>query len=181
MNPAELIQHWRFRNHRVQLAHYDSARFFAGLHLLLGVPASVLSTLVGTAIFSTLSKSHTASMPTEDGSIVVQIAVGFLSVLAAILTGLQTFLKNAEQAERHRIAGARFANLKHRIELVATLPPSSDEELRKELLSIESRWAKLREESPTLPTFIWKRIERSLPFEDHQNRYPGLGNLASAK
>ena len=163
MLPSELILHWRFRNHRVQLAHYESARQFERIHLWLGLPAIALSTLVGTTVFATLSNA---------ADVKVQIAVGFLSVGAAVLTGLQTFLKYSELSEKHRLAGAKFANLKHRIELLMAIPPSTEAELEAALISIEETWSKLREETPTLPTRIWRHIERTVLFDEHQRRYP---------
>jgi hypothetical protein len=165
MSPSELIEHWRFRNHRVQLAHYESARRFERLHLWLGLPAIALSTLVGTTVFATLSNA---------ADVTVQIAVGLLSVAAAVLTGLQTFLKYSELSEKHRLAGAKFANLKHRIELLVALPPSTEAELKEALISIEETWSKLREESPTLPTRVWRHIEQTVSFEEHQRRYPNF-------
>lgn len=153
MTIPELIEQWRFRVHRVQLAHYECARRFERLHLWLGLPAIALSTLVGTTVFSSLEKA---------ADVRLQICVGLLSVVAAVLTGLQTFLRYAELAERHRLAGARFANLKHRIELLTTL--SADADIREQLVAIEETWAKLREESPTLPSSVWRRIERRIVF-----------------
>ena len=163
MSPSELIEQWRFRNHRVQLAHYESARRFERLHLWLGLPAVALSTLVGTTVFATLSKAP---------DIAVQILVGLLSVAAAVLIGLQTFLKYSELAEKHRMAGAKFANLKHRMELLATLPPETEGELREALASIEDTWSKLREESPTLPTRVWRHIEKSVLIEEYHHHVP---------
>jgi hypothetical protein len=163
MSPSDLIAQWHFRNHRVQLAHYESARRFERLHLWLGLPAIAFSTLVGTTVFATLSKTT---------DLMVQVTIGLLSVLAAVLMGLQTFLKYSELAEKHRMAGAKFANLKHRIELLATLPPTTDSELREALAAIEESWSKLREESPTLPTQVWRHIERTVSLEKSQLQSP---------
>lgn len=153
MTISELIEQWRFRSHRVQLAHYECARRFERLHLWLGLPAIALSTLVGTAVFSSLEKSADAKL---------QIIVGLLSVLAAVLTGLQTFLRYGELGDKHRLAGARFANLKHRIEMLMTQPDGP--EVASQLVGIEEAWAKLREESPSLSSKIWKRVERDVKF-----------------
>ena len=150
---SKLIQLWQFRNHRVQLAHYECARRFERFHLWLGLPAVALSTFVGTAVFSTLEKS---------ADIKFQIGVGLLSVTAAVLTVLQTFLRYGELAEKHRLAGARFANLKHRIELLMTLPAEAD--IRSQLATIEETWAKVREESPSLSASVWERIEKQVKF-----------------
>jgi hypothetical protein len=156
MSPSELIEQWTLRVHRVQMAHYESARLFERLHLWLGLPAIALSTLVGTAVFASLSRAAELSL---------QIVIGLLSVAAAVLTGLQTFLKYSELAERHRLAGARFANLKHRLELLVMSPPATADDLRQSLGSIEESWAKCREESPTLPARIWRRIEGAAAFD----------------
>lgn len=153
MLKADLLKYWRFRIHRVQIAHYECARYFERLHLWLGLPAVVLSTVVGTTVFASLSKVT---------DLAFQIAVGLLSVIAAVLTGLQTFLRYSELAERHRLVGARFANLKHRIELLTAFPPATEAEFNSSLQSVEDAWSKLREESPMLPGRIWKRIEKAI-------------------
>lgn len=153
MQKDELLEYWRFRMHRVQLAHYECARHFERLHLWLGLPAVALSTLVGTTVFASLSKVTDISL---------QITVGLLSVVAAVLTGLQTFLRYSELAEKHRLAGARFANLKHRIELLTAFPPATETEYNSSLHGVEEVWSKLREESPMLPGRIWRRIEKSV-------------------
>ncbi|MGD0570302.1 MAG: SLATT domain-containing protein [Candidatus Sulfotelmatobacter sp.] len=167
MTTDELILHWRFRVHRVQLAHYNSARKFGNLHLWLGIPAIVLSTVVGTTVFATLAQSAKSAKQEW-----IQVIVGMLSVLSAVLVALQTFLRYSELAEKHRVAGARFANLKHRIELLATLPPSDEQKLRESLLEIETLWEKLREESPNIPADAWNHVEQTLTYEEHEKRYP---------
>jgi hypothetical protein len=173
MLKTDLLDYWRFRIHRVQLAHYECARHFERLHLWLGLPAVALSTLVGTTIFASLSKTT---------DIALQIGVGLLSVVAAVLTGLQTFLRYSELAEKHRLAGARFANLKHRIELLSTFPPANEGELNGSLQAIEEVWSKLREESPMLPGRIWRRIEQTVrlgaPFyPESSEKTPLVSNL----
>lgn len=163
MTPTELISRWRFRAHRMQLAHYETARTFDARHLWLGLPAIALSTIVGTTVFASLSKNTDVRL---------QILVGLFSVTAALLTALQTFLKYAELSEKHRVAGAKFANLKHRIELLASLPEPPPDELKQQLTMIEDRWAKVREESPNLPTRIWNNVKKSLTYEEQNRRYP---------
>src|SRR6266481_6908548 len=122
MDIADLLRHWRFRVHRVQRGHYIAGRRYDRMHLVLGVPAVGLSAVVGTAIFSSLS----AANPDVRWTIVV----GLLSIASVVLTALQTFLRYSELAERHKIAGARFADLKHRIELVAVFRTADSEATR---------------------------------------------------
>lgn len=153
----ELISLWHRRNQRVQHAHYESARKFQRMHLALGLPAIAVSTVVGTAVFASISQ---APHP------LVQMLAGLLSVAAAVLSGLQTFLKYPELAEKHRLAAAKFANLTHRIELLASMEGASDAEMLAELKAIEASWNTLREESPTLPSRALRGME-DMPSTGH--------------
>ena len=178
MDAPALIRHWRFRVHRVQLAHYNAGRRHARFHLWLGLPVIILGTIVGTSVFATLQQTAEQQSASKG----LQITVGLLSVASAILASLQTFLNYATTAEKHRIAGARFASLKHQIELLATMPPTDRAELRAELLAIDKQWATYREDSPNIPQKIWRRIEETLTLEEHESRYPEFAaTLADVK
>jgi hypothetical protein len=166
MEIGELIGHWRLRVHRMQLAHYDSEALFSRRHLWLGLPVILLSTIVGTSVFSTLQK--TAQTPE---GVNLRILVGMLSVAAAALAGLQTFLRYAERAEKHRVAGARFASLKTKIELVSCLPPTKPDELEKALSQIQKSWTELSEETPAIPPRIWRKVESRMPYDDEAKKY----------
>jgi len=170
MDRVDLLRHWRFRVHRVQTGHYEAGRRYDRLHLLLGVPAIAVSALVGTAVFSSLA--------TEKSGIAATILVGLLSVTSAVLVSLQTFLKYSELAERHKLAGARFADLKHRIELIAVFQPADSESLKSQLAEVEQRWEAVREESPNIPRKIWNRIEKTMTLEKDIAVHSSFGRVA---
>lgn len=173
MNKSDLLRHWRFRIHRVQVGHYDAGRAFEKLNFLLGVPAVILSTVVGTAVFASLGQ-----FADEEKLLGPKIVVGLLSVTAAVLVGLQTFLRYSEQAESHKTAGAKYAHLKHRLEMLAVMPPNNDDKLKTDLDAIETEWEKVREDSPNIPTKIWKRIEKEMTFEKDLETHPEFGEKA---
>ncbi len=55
MTPLEaLTAEWRVRVNRMKNAHYRAATLFERIHLYLGVPVIVLSSIVGTAVFASL-------------------------------------------------------------------------------------------------------------------------------
>jgi hypothetical protein len=170
MDQADLLRHWRFRVHRVQTGHYEAGRMYDRLHLLLGIPAIAVSTLVGTAVF--------ASLDAEKHDIFITILVGLLSVAAAVLASLQTFLKYSELAERHKLAGARFADLKHKIEIIAVFQSPDAEALKSQLVEVEGRWETVREESPNIPAKIWHRIEKTMTMEKDLSTHPNFGRVA---
>lgn len=161
MDKCELLKHWTFRVHRVQIGHYEAGRIFELRHFWLGVPAVVLSTLVGTAVFASLGR-----FADDNALLWAKITIGLLSVIAAVLVSLQTFLRYAEQAENHKNAGAKYAHIKHKLEMLTVLTPESDDQFRAELDTIELEWNKIREESPNIPSGIWRYIEQRFKFDN---------------
>lgn len=133
--PAQVIADWYERVIVTQRAHYLSADHFGARKYWLGIPAAVLSTLVGTSAFSTTQ---------EQTELWLQILVGLASVSAAVLATLQTLLGYTERAEKHRIAGAKYGALGRELEQLRSSadqpPPNSISEIRKRLddLAIES-------------------------------------------
>jgi len=162
MEELDVINNWRFRADRVQQAHYLAGRRYERFNRYMGVPTTLIMAVVGTTIFSNLSE-NASGLSTE-----LQIIVGGLSVLAAALSGIQTFLGFSELAEKHRLAGARYAHLKQTLELLECL---NSESKYKDLQDIEAQWGKLREESPNLPQTVWGKIKKELTYDIHQKKY----------
>ena len=154
--PVRLVEYWLFRSARMQDAYYTASRDFDRRHLWLGIPSIVFSAVVGTTVFASLSKN---------ADVLIQLGAGVLSVSAAILTTLQTFLKYSDLSEKHRTAGVKFAHLRHSIELIQVFPPDSADELRSRLTEVEVMWDKIRQDSPTLPPRLWRSVSESLTFE----------------
>lgn len=115
------------------------------------MPAVVLSTIVGTSIFATLQ-----AKPEPEW----QIAVGILSIAAAILTALQSFLGYNDKVEKHRIAGSRYNAVGRELELWLT----RDEENIPALESIRAKIDALAAESPHVPQSVHKKINLSALF-----------------
>ena len=148
MSSLDLISTWLSQVGRMKDAHYDASVYFERLNLLLGIPAVVLATLVGTTIFATIQQTTSLSL---------KIATGLLSVASAIFTGLQTFLRYGERAEKHRIAKAQYGVLKADLERLAVFPLEDSGKLEGELKSFSSRWADIRQASPTIPIGLIKK------------------------
>jgi len=163
MNSFELLEEWRRRIERLQLAHYASARRYEHFHLWLGIPTIILSTIVGTSVFASLSQDSQ-----QANHLWMQIAIGLLSVVAATLAALQTFLRYPELAEKHRLAGARFISLKREIELLMLVPLTPDEMVRGAMADIKTRWMKLQEDNPNLPGNIWERAKLETPIQERE-------------
>jgi hypothetical protein len=97
-DPNHLLRGWLLHAHKGRDRHDLAARQCDQQRYWLGIPATIISAIVGTATFAALQAS---SGP------LIQLIVGALAVLAAILTSLQSFLDLGARAERHRLAGAK--------------------------------------------------------------------------
>src|ERR1022692_2679877 len=75
-----LAEDWRQRVYAAQSAHYASAELLRRFHYIIGVPAVVFASIVGPAIFAGLEKDSPRAM-----------VVASVSILAAVLSALQTF------------------------------------------------------------------------------------------
>jgi hypothetical protein len=130
------------------------------MHNLLGIPVVVLSAVVGTTIFSSLG-----SQP--DKRLVV--AAGFVSMLAAVLAALQTFLEFAEQSKRHLAAAISFNKLKRDLDMTAVYLRSTNPEPEVGLAHLRpfiDRYSTSAEESPAVNDSLYDRARREQERDD---------------
>jgi len=148
LTPIQLLNQWLNRVRRNQLAHRQSAKFFNYLNNLLGIPVIVLSTFVGTSIFSTLNQSVKNS---------IRIILGLISTSSAVLAALQTFLKFGERANQHSKAAANYGSTRRNIEqYIAT--KINDKDQPTFLNKIRDDMDHLSSDSPEVPEFIWNKV-----------------------
>jgi hypothetical protein len=137
-DPATLLAQW---HNGLRIAHIAQSRSAATCEVrgrLLGVAVVVLSTIVGTAIFSTLESSPSTA---------VKIVVGLASVGAGVLAALQTFLGFEQRAAKHREVAAAYGSLRRELETAMAFPEESAK--RAELLdSVRTRWDALDATAP---------------------------------
>jgi hypothetical protein len=141
----ELLRNWHSRVYAAQTAYYDVAEQFRRWNYRLGIPVVVVSSLVGAAVLS------------DKGS---KWLVGSVSILAALLASLQTFLKFGENATLHGAAGDWFAAIRRDIEEVLALPPEARGKPKSCLDSIRKEMNKAGQKSPELSERLWKRVAR---------------------
>jgi hypothetical protein len=110
----ELLRDWHDRAAISQEAHYVIATRLTKYNIWFGVPVVALATFVGTSVFATLQKDVRTSL---------RIIVGSVSVLAAVLASLQTFLRFQERAEKHRAAAELWAAIRREIDQMLALHP----------------------------------------------------------
>ena len=151
MKIFDLLEDWHRRAQESQFAHFGAANWLSRCHLLLGVPAVMLSAIVGTTIFATLQ---------EQSNLYLQIVIGLVSLIAASVVALQTFLKLEERAENHRTAGAAYGAIRRQIQQI--LYSSGGENELDIVNKIRSRLDDLALESPKVSERIWNKTEKKL-------------------
>ena len=142
-----MLEDWLFGARVRSVAHDKAVEYYSRLNRFLGIPAIMVTAMVGTTIFATLSEA-----PTKP----VLVAVGSLSIMAAVLTSLQTFLGYSALAEKHKTAADKFSDIRREIE--AILAGSTAKKTMNNAISvIKEKWGVVQTNSPSIPT----RIEQS--------------------
>lgn len=148
----ELVLAWIRRARESQMAHYEMANIFSARERWLGVPVILISTIIGTTVFASLSTQVVAPG--------TKIAVGMLSVLAAVLSSLQTFFKYSERSEKHRSAGARFGAVRRKLEVIYAQNTEAQE--NHYIATLREELDRLGEESPHVPVSVFEKIHKNV-------------------
>ena len=104
------------------MAHRVSAEYHRHWNMALGGISTVLTTLVGTAIFTGLvsqlglnGKGAIQNPFAGQGMACLYVVVIFLSISAPILAALHTFMHHAEDAATHRASVEGYADVLRRL------------------------------------------------------------------
>lgn len=87
--------------------HYRGAEKALRQHQLIGIPVVIIGTVVTTSIFATVNSSPSFGW---------KIAAGIVSLIGAILSALQTFLKPSDKAAEHKASAANYRALARRVD-----------------------------------------------------------------
>ena len=149
----DLLHDWDSRAAASSETHYRLAGRLASRHIWFGIPVVVLTTFVGTSVFATLQ---------DDVNVNVRILVGAVSVLAAVLASLQTFLRFAERAEQHRVAAEEWASIRRDIAEKLALHPdylATRGDPQEYLERVRARMDRVSRQSPELGEKAWRQVQ----------------------
>lgn len=156
----ERLQNWRDGVRLVHNAHFRAAAFYTQRGRMLSVPVVILTTIVGTAVFTSIAANN-------EGSLLLQVIAGSLSVAAAVLSSLHASLNYGELAERHRSSAIKYGNLRRDIEQqLCFLDDKTD--LETAMKDMRTRWDAVDLEAPEIPQKILDKVRCDL------NRNSGL-------
>jgi hypothetical protein len=158
ISTEQLLDDWYRRARESQFAHYNAAYPLASANYRLGLPVIVLSTFVATSVFATLESSTALGY---------RIAVGIISVSAAVLSALQTFLRFEERAEKHRTAGGQYGALRRELEAARAAGAPYDPAL---IARVREQFDSIANQAPEIPPRIWSRTEATLAAREVSGR-----------
>ncbi len=142
-----LLTDWRNRVYAAQTGYYIETDRLRRQHYWLGIPAVVFSSIVGTAIFANLEKEHVDTW--------VRVTLAVVSIAAAMLAGLQTFLRLAEQASQHSAAAAWYSAIRRDIDAVLGLPAEMRGDPKAFVDGVRKEINKAAQNSPELGERLW--------------------------
>lgn len=158
---TKIVEEWHVGIRLSHMAHSMAAAENTRMHRFLGIPVVITSTVVGTTVFATLG---------QQPQIAISIVVGLLSVAAAILSSLQTFLSYSASAERHKIASVKYGMLRRELEQFINDPDESRLVLKEFMENFRTRWDQLDHESPPLNEATHNRAYLQLQKRIEQRR-----------
>ena len=148
----QLLSTWHRRMDACQHAYYLEAERYKHWHFWLGIPAVILSTVVGTAVFATLEN--------QSVNITARVIIALVSIAAAVLAGLQTFLRLSETAAAHAQAGDWYAAIKRDIEQLRALRRDERGSAKTCTDTLRKEMNKVSQKSPELRESLWTEISK---------------------
>ena len=154
-----LLEDWRRRVYAAQSAHYASADRFRMLNYIVGVPAVIFSSVVGTALFAGLEKDSPRTW-----------LIASTSILAAVLGALQTFLRFAERATLHATAADWYSAIRRDIEEILHLPIEDRGTPKDCLDEVRKEMNRAAQDSPELSARQWRRQAQRFKVAEPESR-----------
>ncbi|PYV55582.1 MAG: hypothetical protein DMG98_15165 [Acidobacteria bacterium] len=158
-NVDQLLQGWLLHVHKGRDRHDLAARRCDRIRWWLGGSAAVLSAIVGTTIFAAVEKHL------DNSSLTLKVLIISVGILAAILTGLSTFLNLAERTEKHRSAGVQYKKMVWELERILSQSAAQMTRDDPALTKIQQQLDDLEERAPVVPEKLYAQVE-----DDWKNR-----------
>ena len=153
MSLMKTLDEWHDGLRIFHRAHSRAAVSYERKNIALGLPTVVLTAVAGTTVFTTISSSPDTW---------VKVLTGVMSLTAAVLAALQTFLRYSELAERHKGAAQSYGMLRRELEEMLAQSTSTDPPAPPPadfMKSFRERWDGVDRESPNLPQRIYDEAE----------------------
>jgi hypothetical protein len=147
----EMLLVWQKSASVMHIAHHVAAARYARYHRWFGALVAGLSALVASTIFI-------AALEGENKT--AYLIAAMISLITAILTGINSALDLSGLANSHQIAATRFQGLRRELEEeIVRFHQSSP---RESYVHIRTRWTEALEMAPPLPQDIHDRVKAKI-------------------
>ncbi|MGP9023116.1 SLATT domain-containing protein [Streptomyces sp. BR1] len=147
---VEILERWSRGLQMLHVAHNIASERFNRWNRVTGITTAMLSAVVGTTIFSSLSDSGLTSL---------RVAAGVASLLTAALSAGQLVWDYPELASRHRAAAVRYATLRRQVELRLA---NRDQVTGTDVDVTSSEWEEIEQSAPQLPIGVRRHARREI-------------------
>jgi hypothetical protein len=150
-------------------AHNLAAERAARGQALLGVPLVVVTALLSTALFASLSESRSVGW---------RLSAAILAAIATVLSAFQAYLKFGERSEQHRTASAAYGQQRRELEMFLLRLSNVSQDPAVALADLENLMIKfqpLADRSPRISDSLYQkgRAQVLQQREEAQMRSPG--------
>lgn len=145
----ELLTGWLIHSHKARDRHDEASRSYAKYQFSLGIPSLVVSTVVGTSVFAALSSKE-----------VTPLWVGLLSILAAVLAALQTFMDFGGRSDKHRNAAVKYKSSIRLLEEMLVELAQGKEISKDDIDATRTMIDGLEESAPVVMPKIYDSVEK---------------------
>jgi hypothetical protein len=163
----ELLIGWLIHSHKAWDRHAEAARRYARGQYALGIPSLVVSTVVGTSVFAALSSKE-----------VPPLWVGLLSILAAVLAALQTFMDFGGRSDKHRDAAVKYKSSIRLLEESIVQQKHEEGLTKDEVAALRVMLDSLEESAPVVMQRVYDDVEKK--YQDMKH-VPKASDLYSKK
>lgn len=145
----QLLSGWLIHSHKARDRHDLASRTYARGQYALGIPALIVSTVVGTAVFSALASQEAPG-----------VWIGILSIAAAVLTAVQTFMDFGGRSDKHRLAAVKYKAAVRAVEFLLMRLSTATEIAEEEIGDLRIQLDNLEEAAPVVMPKIYDTIEK---------------------
>ena len=154
-NNENLIKEWGEKTSVLRILHSQAARKYKHYAICFKIPVIIMSTVAGSV---QLRQDTFCSKDSE--SLSVELFLGVVNLLIAILTGLGALLRFEEQSESHRSSSNSFGNFYRQVSCELSYPREEREPPTDLLKSMKRNYDSLIEASPTLPSDVIEKFKK---------------------
>ena len=177
----KLLRRWKRQIDARRKGHIKLSQQYDKRHYLLGVPATVLTTITTTGTLTTFqdcSSNSTGSFWCTSAEW-IRLAIGIIGIIAVVLTGILTFMNFQKTSQDHKKAADEYESLAGTIDSILSIPRILRGNPVDRLKLIRDQYDGILKEAPTLA----EKYKTELGFEVVGSRNPNnkVINISNGK